>query len=250
MKHLYAFLPLILALLLAACAPSFSAGDKAAYYDLELYPVTPSQATVYITKPPEFPSESIVYNLGFDCSAQDGIRQNSPEAKAELKSFKEFAATNPNIDIAPKQIRVQSVVVNCKNNRVFYKAANMNELLAFIADGGTRESFGARGNTIDFVISSGYRYPNLRIDYYSYSTHVNLEQGSVSAFEDRGAVVPIILLQDSIPQPVVFEGRHSQAKFNPTQQATLVVKRGVWDILDFNYSQGTLTWNRVGRRPY
>lgn len=250
MKHLRAVLTFAFTLLLAACAPAFSAGDRTASSDLQIFPQTPSKVAFSVIKPAKFPDPSITYRLLLDCANPNGVRQAIGESGARLQGFKAFAATNPEVDVRPKRIRVRTVTLYCEDNRIVYKAASLNELFVYINDSGPKTSFGAAGNSIEFEVKSGYLYPNLRLDYYSFSTTVFFEEGSVYASNEPGGVVPVVLVQNNVPKPVVFEGKRSRASFDPSQQATLVVKRGLWDVLDFNYSDGTLTWNQVKRRPY
>ena len=235
---------------LSACAPSFSAGTKADYYDLAIFPQTPNRASVSITKPASFPDPSITYRLMFDCLSPSIINHVRGEKAVRLDALKNFAKSNNAIEIGDQNFRIQTVSLRCENNRIVYKAANLYELFAFLSDYGGKESLGVGDREIEFVVEEGYIYPNLRIDPYSFATTVFFGNGSVSATSDYGGTVPVTLIQNGVAQPVVFEGKRSRARFDTNQIATLAIKRGVWDVLDFNFNQGSLTWQRVARRPY
>lgn len=241
------FIFFALAAFLASCAPGATFRNN--HLQLEVAAVSPTRANIFVTEPASFPDPENRHVIPLDCTSNTGLRFLAAEGRRNFRDYRRFEASQPGLLYNNKRFTLGDVSIFCSKGYVVYKAANMDDLLTVLSLGGGVEEIGATNGALEFVLARGYRYPNIREGFFSHSLYVQISQGIVSGYHDSYPVI-VTLQQGEQLQPVWFEDRYYRAEYNPNQDATLFVDRGVWDSVTFNYARATLTWNRSGSRPY
>lgn len=260
MRRLFVFT--LLLPLLAACAPATAPSASASrsgpdHYWLSVLPINQGSATVAYTIPAEFPQASKEVRATLSCRTRTWSKPLTATEGIDL--FISYARSNPVFHLEDDAIAVKGYRISCEGDAIKLKGPDFPSAIGLIRTSPTR-SIGAdyRGDLV-FRAFYRYRYPNLRLEPYWSEVLVTLAPDTVSArrsslFYSGDAVVG--LRQAGETKPVFFQGSGTTVTYEPMQEATLYVSRGrdadihpMWDVVNFNYSEGWLTWQLTSDPP-
>lgn len=259
-------LPLALTLLLAACAPGIRDSRTllghfdymdANYYGLRITLASPENARLQFFQPGAFPDPELRYVVDFACGiglAKANQRVDSGYS-TDLVAAKEYLGTLPDASYGKDLFRIKDFRVSCNEGFVKVQGPDFDRVVRTLAP--TVTGLASDDGALEFFIGNGYRYPNLKIDYFETLLFANIQNGTVTASRNGFGPSVVALTQNGTTDPVLFDGEQTTAAFDPSSPATLAVqrdsnrtKRFGWDVVEFNYQDAFLFWRQSDVRPY